>query len=182
MISHADVGTSRPRAEVRERRAHQCARRPDTANFQGALDAGLGVPARRRLFQWTAGAVLVLAVGFPALASGILTLAGVSLRKEAARVGYGRAVIDAGTLTMSGFELARGVKTIDPRVRVALLSGWAIQQEGADARGAGVDFVLGRPCTIDALLGTIQAALRASPGAPAPEPIGTGPNESRSAS
>ena len=69
MIFRAEVGTGRPWAGVRERRAPRCVRRPDTSGFRGAPGAGLGVPARSRLFPWIAGAVLAFAAGVPALAA-----------------------------------------------------------------------------------------------------------------
>jgi signal transduction histidine kinase/DNA-binding response OmpR family regulator len=84
-------------------------------------------------------------------------------------------ITDLSLPGMSGFDIARNVKTIDPHVPVVLLSGWAIQQDSSEARNAGIDYVLGKPCTIDALLGLVQNALRGAPGSKSTAPVATVP-------
>ena len=62
---------------------------------------------------------------------------------------------------MTGLELARRLKDIDPLVPVILLSGWAMEQ-GDPLRDAGIDEVLLKPCSIDDLLEAIQGIARDS--------------------
>jgi len=89
-------------------------------------------------------------------------------------------ITDLSLPGMSGFEIAHRVKSIEPRTPVVLLSGWAIQQDSVEARDAGVDVVLEKPCTLEVLLGTVQTALRSSPADSTPETTGTGSSDLRS--
>jgi CheY-like chemotaxis protein len=68
-------------------------------------------------------------------------------------------ITDLSMPGMSGWDVARGVKSHDPRLPVILLSGWAVQEDEAQAEEAGVDHVLCKPCRLDELLGTIRLAL-----------------------
>ena len=76
-----------------------------------------------------------------------------------ARDRFDLVITDLSLPGMSGFDIARGVKRAGPAIPVVLLSGWAIQQDSQEVRAAGVDFVLGKPCTIDALLRTVRLAI-----------------------
>jgi signal transduction histidine kinase len=76
-----------------------------------------------------------------------------------ARERFDLVITDLSLPGMSGFDIARGVKRAGPEIPVVLLSGWAIQQDSQEVRAAGVDFVLGKPCTIDALLRTVRSAI-----------------------
>ena len=76
-----------------------------------------------------------------------------------ARDRFDLVITDLSLPGMSGFDIARGVKRAGPDIPVVLLSGWAIQQDSQEVRAAGVDFVLGKPCTIDALLRTVRLAI-----------------------
>jgi signal transduction histidine kinase len=69
-------------------------------------------------------------------------------------------VTDLSMTGISGLEVARRVKTVDPSVPVILVSGWAVQQNRAKILDAGVDYVLAKPCLIEDLLTTVQQALR----------------------
>jgi DNA-binding response OmpR family regulator/putative methionine-R-sulfoxide reductase with GAF domain len=74
-------------------------------------------------------------------------------------------VTDWSVTGISGLDVARRVKSVDPAVPVILVSGWSIQQDGAKILDAGVDYVLAKPCLIEDLLSTVQAALRSRDGA-----------------
>jgi DNA-binding response OmpR family regulator/putative methionine-R-sulfoxide reductase with GAF domain len=74
-------------------------------------------------------------------------------------------VTDWSVTGISGLDVARRVKRVDPAVPVILVSGWSIQQDGAKILDAGVDYVLAKPCLIEDLPSTVQAALRSRDGA-----------------
>ena len=61
---------------------------------------------------------------------------------------------------MTGLELAAEIKRRDPCVPVILLSGWAIQEEDAEVKEAGVDRVLLKPCMVMDFLDAVQSVAR----------------------
>jgi CheY-like chemotaxis protein len=74
--------------------------------------------------------------------------------------GFDLVITDLGVPDMSGFDVAKGVKRLDPATPVVLVSGWAVQQESGEVREAGIEYVLPKPCPLEDLLETIQKALR----------------------
>ena len=68
-------------------------------------------------------------------------------------------VTDLGMAGLTGLEVAEKVKRIDPEIPVVLLSGWAVQQDEASIRQAGIDYILAKPCSLEHLADTIQEAL-----------------------
>jgi signal transduction histidine kinase/DNA-binding response OmpR family regulator len=69
-------------------------------------------------------------------------------------------ITDLSMGAMSGFEVAKRVKAINPHVPVVLLTGWAIGQGDNRVREAGVDAVLIKPCPLEDLSSAVQEALR----------------------
>ncbi len=61
---------------------------------------------------------------------------------------------------MSGFEVARRARTINPAVPVVLLTGWVIDRGDERVRNAGIASVLIKPCPLEDLCSAVQEALR----------------------
>ena len=78
-----------------------------------------------------------------------------------ARHRFDLVITDLSMSGLSGFDVAKEVKRLDPDVRVILLSGWSIQQDDTRAKEAGVDQVLVKPCLFEDLLEAVQNVLRA---------------------
>ncbi|MGE5894061.1 MAG: ATP-binding protein, partial [bacterium] len=72
-------------------------------------------------------------------------------------------ITDLSMAGLSGLEVAKRAKKIDPQVPIILLSGWAAQQDQEQLRADGIDYVLSKPCSLDRLQGAVDEALNASP-------------------
>jgi signal transduction histidine kinase len=66
---------------------------------------------------------------------------------------------DLGMPEMSGWEVAREIKTLDPRARVGLITGWPIDLTPAELRARGVDQVVEKPFDLPTLFSLIEDAL-----------------------
>jgi CheY-like chemotaxis protein len=66
-------------------------------------------------------------------------------------------VTDLGMPDMTGWEVARAVRQQYPGLPVGLLTGWAIALELSDEERRGVDFVIAKPYTLDALRSVLGA-------------------------
>ena len=75
-------------------------------------------------------------------------------------------VTDLSMTGMAGLELAEKAKKIEPDLPIILLSGWAIQHAEKQIKQVGVDYVVSKPCSIEALGDTIQEATRAGAMSP----------------
>jgi len=60
-------------------------------------------------------------------------------------------VTDLGMPEMTGWDVARAVRTQHPGLPVGLVTGWAVALEMSDDERRGVDFVIAKPYTIEAL-------------------------------
>ena len=69
-------------------------------------------------------------------------------------------VTDLSLGGMSGFEVARRVKQLNPSVPVILLTGWAVEQHEDLVQDAGIDAVLIKPCRLEDLFSAVQEAIR----------------------
>lgn len=65
---------------------------------------------------------------------------------------YDLVVSDLGLPEISGWEVAKAVKSANPQVPVILLSGWGIELEDARIKECGIDLVLSKPCQMDEIL------------------------------
>ena len=68
-------------------------------------------------------------------------------------------VTDHNMPGMSGVKLARGVRQLRPEQRVAIVSGHVNEQLVADATAAGVQDVLGKQDSMDALAEAVRRLL-----------------------
>jgi CheY-like chemotaxis protein len=56
---------------------------------------------------------------------------------------------DVGMPGMSGWELAREIRQINPRVPIAVITGWGEAVGSHEQKAAGVDWVVAKPFTAD---------------------------------
>jgi CheY-like chemotaxis protein len=69
---------------------------------------------------------------------------------------------DLGMPEISGWEVAREVKSKNPQVPVILITGWGTQYEDEDLSDRGVDLVLSKPFSWERLLDAIGKMLSLS--------------------
>ena len=69
---------------------------------------------------------------------------------------------DLGMPEMTGWDVARAVRTRHPGLPIGLITGWAVALELSDEERHAVDFVIAKPYTTDAL----RSALSALPARP----------------
>ncbi len=60
---------------------------------------------------------------------------------------------------MSGWQLARKVRELQPDILVGIITGWAVDASEAELHSRGVDFVLAKPFTVEALQRALGQAL-----------------------
>jgi CheY-like chemotaxis protein/anti-sigma regulatory factor (Ser/Thr protein kinase) len=68
-------------------------------------------------------------------------------------------ITDLGMPGMSGWEVARAIKEIDPKVLVVLMTGWAAELDPQKVREGGVDRVLNKPFDVDQVLALVNEAV-----------------------
>ena len=61
---------------------------------------------------------------------------------------------------MSGWQLANNVREIQPNIMVGLITGWALGASEQELKARGVDFVLAKPFSADALAEAVARAKR----------------------
>jgi signal transduction histidine kinase len=66
-------------------------------------------------------------------------------------------ITDLGMPEMTGWDVARAVRTRYPGLPVGLLTGWAVALEISDEDRRAVDFVIAKPYTMDALRSALTA-------------------------
>ncbi len=72
---------------------------------------------------------------------------------------------DLGMEKMSGWELTKRLKNINPQTKVALITGWGTQIDLSEAKKRGVDFVVSKPFTQEKLLSVLVHAKMQRKGA-----------------
>jgi PAS domain S-box-containing protein len=63
---------------------------------------------------------------------------------------------DLGMPGISGWQVAQGVKNINPQVPVAIITGWQIQMSESQVRARGVDTIINKPFKIEQILHLAQ--------------------------
>jgi len=67
---------------------------------------------------------------------------------------------DLGMPGISGWQVAREVKRINPRVPVGIITGWQIQMEESMVKERGVDIIVNKPFRIEQVLKLVQEGLK----------------------
>jgi DNA-binding response OmpR family regulator len=73
---------------------------------------------------------------------------------------YDLVFFDLGLPEMSGWDVAKAIRSKNARVPIVLLSGWGIQLDDARIKESGVDLVLSKPCQMEDLLKAVDDALK----------------------
>src|ERR1017187_10198036 len=68
-------------------------------------------------------------------------------------------LVDRAMPGMSGDQVAATIKSAEPKVPVVMLTGFGSMMDAADEKPAGVDLVLGKPVTINALRAALSKAI-----------------------
>jgi CheY-like chemotaxis protein len=82
-------------------------------------------------------------------------------RDAIARVGaeaFDLVLTDLAMPGMTGWEVARAVKSVAPATRVILVSGFGVEVSPEDLRAHGVDLVLAKPLRIEDIESAVEAA------------------------
>lgn len=66
---------------------------------------------------------------------------------------------DLGMPEMSGWDVARAIKAINPQARVGLITGWPLDLSPAELRARSVDQVVAKPFDVSTLLSLIEDAM-----------------------
>ena len=66
---------------------------------------------------------------------------------------------DLGMPGMSGWQVAKKIKAIDPKVPIVLFTGWDIKLKESELRESGIDLVIQKPFEIAQLLSLIQEGM-----------------------
>ncbi|MFN8005720.1 MAG: response regulator [Terriglobia bacterium] len=66
---------------------------------------------------------------------------------------------DLGLPGMTGWEIAKKIRSTDPKVPIVLLSGWNIQLDDARVKESGISLVLSKPCQMQDLLSAVKMVL-----------------------
>lgn len=66
---------------------------------------------------------------------------------------------DLGMPGMSGWEVARSVKSKDSSIPVVLITGWGVQVDDEEVKKSGVDLIINKPFKLDQVLNIVAEAL-----------------------
>ena len=66
---------------------------------------------------------------------------------------------DLGMPGMSGLQVAEGIKKINKKIPVALITGWEVKLKGSELKKSGVDLVLNKPFKLDQVLRLVQEGM-----------------------
>ena len=61
---------------------------------------------------------------------------------------------------MSGLQVTRGIKKIEDKTPVALITGWMVQPEQSEMKERGMDLIINKPFHIDHLLRMVQEGMK----------------------
>jgi CheY-like chemotaxis protein len=63
--------------------------------------------------------------------------------------GFDLALVDLSMPGLSGWDVAKGLRAVQPNVPIALITGWGDQIDFGDARARGIDYLMAKPFNID---------------------------------
>jgi CheY-like chemotaxis protein len=64
---------------------------------------------------------------------------------------------------ISGWEVAKEVKRLNPRIPVILITGWGIQVDADKKNIHGIDYVISKPFSISQVTSLVQEELLKTP-------------------
>ncbi len=66
---------------------------------------------------------------------------------------------DLGMSKMTGWDVGKAIKGMNPRVPIAMITGWGMQLNQEKLREAGIDLVIPKPFNFDQVLQLVSEAL-----------------------
>jgi CheY-like chemotaxis protein len=63
---------------------------------------------------------------------------------------------DLGMPGMNGWEVVRWIKKREPKIPVALVTGWGVRLDEDKIRESGVDWIIAKPFQVHEILETVQ--------------------------
>jgi CheY-like chemotaxis protein len=75
------------------------------------------------------------------------------------RSGFDLVVTDLGMPGMSGWEVARAIKRLNPKTLVVLMTGWTVTLDEEKVKESGVDRIFPKPFDVDNLLALVNEAI-----------------------
>jgi CheY-like chemotaxis protein len=73
------------------------------------------------------------------------------------------ALVDLSMPGLSGWEVAEGLRAAQPKVPIALVTGWGNQIDSEEARARGIDYLVAKPFDVDQITGLVAGALASEP-------------------
>ena len=74
------------------------------------------------------------------------------------------ALVDLSMPGMSGWEVAKGLRAVQPAVPIALVTGWGDQIDFGEARERGIDYLVAKPFNVDDITRLVATVLARAPG------------------
>ncbi len=75
------------------------------------------------------------------------------------RSGFDLVITDLGMPGMSGWEVARAIKRLNPKTLVVLMTGWTSRLDDEKVKESGVDRVIQKPFDVDTVLSLVDEAI-----------------------
>jgi CheY-like chemotaxis protein len=69
------------------------------------------------------------------------------------------ALVDLSMPGMSGWDVAKGLREVQPQVPIALVTGWGDQIDFGEAQQRGIDYVVAKPFNVDDLTRLVASVL-----------------------
>jgi len=66
---------------------------------------------------------------------------------------------DLGMPRISGWEVGKAIKEINPKVPIAMITGWGMEMNREKMSGSGIDLVVSKPFDFDQVIGLISEAI-----------------------
>ena len=73
------------------------------------------------------------------------------------------ALVDLSMPGLSGWEVAKGLRAAQPKVSIALVTGWGDQIDFAEARTRGIDYLMAKPFNVDDMTRLVAGILAHEP-------------------
>jgi signal transduction histidine kinase/CheY-like chemotaxis protein len=88
---------------------------------------------------------------------------GASALAHASGPAFDLALVDVSMPGLSGWEVATGLRATQPKVPIALVTGWGDQIDFGEARTRGIDYLMGKPFDIDDMTRLVAGILAHEP-------------------
>jgi CheY-like chemotaxis protein len=73
------------------------------------------------------------------------------------------ALVDLSMPGLSGWEVAKGLRSAHPKIPIALVTGWGDQIDPGEARTRGIDYLMAKPFDVDDMTRLVARILAHEP-------------------